>query len=242
MSIFSLNCSNKFVNMKTDVHSFSNPDEVSVTHISLNLDLDFKSHVMRGFAKLSLDNHGADKLILDSRDLQIDKVLLDDKEEGKYALGDKKQFMGQPLEIKISKNTQSVTIYYQTSPGAAAVQWVETPGKAPFLFTQSQAILARTWVPCQDGPGIKFTYDATIKVPQGLMALMSAENDTIKHPDGIYKFNMPQPVSSYLLALTVGDFEYRRLGRNSGVYSEPAMLQKAANEFADMQLMIDVAG
>ncbi len=78
----------------------------------------------------------------------------------------------------------------------------------PFLFTQSEAILARTWIPLQDSPGLKFTYEARIHTPEGYMALMSAENDTTLHSDGIYTFKMTKPVSSYLMALSVGDIRY----------------------------------
>lgn len=244
LSILLISCNQKQTKstMKKDVHSFSNPEEVAITHMSLNLDLDFAKHTMKGYAKLNIDNKSnARKIILDTRDLSIEKILLDDKTETKFELGKFKEFMGQSLSVDITAGTKSLTVYYQTSPNAAAVQWVETEGKAAFLFTQSQAILARSWVPCQDGPGVKFTYDATIKVPQNLMALMSAENDTVKHADGVYHFKMNQPISSYLLALTVGDFEYKKIGRNSGVYAEPEMLEKAVYEFADMQKMIDAA-
>lgn len=244
LSILLISCNQKQTKstMKKDVHSFSNPEEVAITHMSLNLDLDFAKHTMKGYAKLNIDNKSnARKIILDTRDLSIEKIRLDDKTETKFELGKFKEFMGQSLSVDITANTKSLTVYYQTSPNAAAVQWVETEGKAAFLFTQSQAILARSWVPCQDGPGVKFTYDATIKVPQNLMALMSAENDTVKHADGVYHFKMNQPISSYLLALTVGDFEYKKIGRNSGVYAEPEMLEKAVYEFADMQKMIDAA-
>lgn len=244
LSILLISCNQKQTKstMKKDVHSFSNPEEVAITHMSLNLDLDFANQTMKGYAKLNIDNKSnARKIILDTRDLSIEKIRLDDKTETKFELGKFKEFMGQSLSVDITANTKSLTVYYQTSPNAAAVQWVETEGKADFLFTQSQAILARSWVPCQDGPGVKFTYDATIKVPQNLMALMSAENDTVKHADGVYHFKMNQPISSYLLALTVGDFEYKKIGRNSGVYAEPEMLEKAVYEFADMQKMIDAA-
>jgi aminopeptidase N len=131
---------------------------------------------------------------------------------------------------------------YKTSPEAEALQWYPaelTQGKRqPFLFTQSQAILARTWVPCQDRPGVRFTYEATVKVPKEVLALMSASNPTQKNDEGIYEFSMPQPIPSYLLALGVGDLAFIPLGERSGVYAEPEMVRNAAYEFAQTEDMI----
>lgn len=111
----------------------------------------------------------------------------------------------------------------------------------PFLFTQSQAILARTWVPCQDRPGVRFTYGAKVKVPKGMLALMSASNPTQKSEDGIYEFSMPQPIPSYLLALGAGDLAFIELGERSGVYAEPEMVRNAAFEFSQTEDMISRA-
>src|SRR5687768_7204750 len=150
------------------------------------------------------------------------------------SLGEEQKYLGRPLTIAIKSDTKSVKIEYASAPDAAAVQWLgpsqTAGGKHPFLFTQSQAILARTWVPCQDSPGVRMTYEATIRVPAGLMAVMSAENPTEANADGVYRFRMPQAIPSYLLALAVGDLAFRSLGRNSGVYAEKPMIEASAYE------------
>ena len=230
-----------------DTHSFARPDEAAVTHIHLNLNVDFTKRELQGFARLAIKNiTGTSELILDTRDLSIERVTLDSAEKATtFSLSEPVKYLGQALHIAIEKNTTQVTVYYKTSPSAGALMWLtpeQTAGKQyPFLFSQSQAILARTWVPCQDGPGVKFTYSADITCPPHLMALMSAENDTLLHKDGVYHFNMPQPVSSYLMALTVGDIRFHSLGKNTGVYTEPVMLERCVYEFEDMQKMVDSA-
>jgi leukotriene-A4 hydrolase len=229
-----------------DHHSFAHPEEAIVRHLDLNLQVDFKAQQLSGTATLHIDNlTKGDKLHLDTRDLRIDSIVLDDGSVAKYDLMPAVPFLGSELIVHIKPNTKKVRISYTTSPQAAALQWLSPEqtagGKQPFLFTQSQAILARTWIPLQDSPGIRFTYKAEISCPPGLMALMSAENDTVIHPDGIYKFNMPQAIPSYLMALAVGDLKFSAYDNRSGVFAEPVTLDKATYEFVDLPKMIKTA-
>ena len=231
-----------------DVHSFANPNEVAITHLDLDLSVNFDTKTLSGTATVTVDNKKRMRtLVLDTRGLIIEKVTLDEKEiPAQFSLGDEVKFLGKPLTISITPKTKKVRVYYSTSPNAGALQWLEpsqTSGKQkPFLFTQSQAILARTWVPCMDGPGVRFTYSATIRTKPDLVAVMSAAgNSGTKTSDGVYKFEMKQPIPSYLLALGVGDLEFRPLGHRGGVYAEPSVVEKAANEFVDLEKMISAA-
>ncbi len=246
ISIFPANA--QPVNSMKDIHSFANTHEIAVKHLALDLTVNFDTKTLSGKATLTLDNKKKTKqLILDTRGLEIDKITLDEKEtRAKFTLGDEQKIFGSPLTITITPKTKFVTIYYITSPTAGALQWLEpsqTAGKGkPFLFTQSEAILARTWVPCMDGPGVRMTYSATIHTRPDLVAVMSASgNSGTKSADGVYKFEMKQPIPSYLLALAVGDLEFRPLGIRSGVYAEPSVVEKSANEFADIEKMISAA-
>lgn len=229
----------------SDPHSFSNPHEVIVRHLSLNLNVDFNGKSLSGYVEFTIENKtGTKELKLDSRNLQIEKTEVDGKEVS-FLLNQPETFFGSCLSVPISPESRKVKVFYHTLPGAEALQWLSPAqtlgGIHPFLFTQSQAILARTWIPIQDSPGVRFTYDATITCPPSLMALMSAENDTAFHADGVYHFKMPQPVPSYLMALAVGDLRFHPYDHHCGVYAEPAMIDKAAYEFADMPAMIDSA-
>ena len=125
-------------------------------------------------------------------------------------------YLGKGLVVPIDRATRVVSIHYQTSPEAAALGWLEPVQTAdktmPFLFTQGQAVLTRTWIPLQDSPGIRFTYDATVQVPVGMLAVMSAENPTEKSADGRYTFRMEQPIPGYLIALAAGDITFGAIG------------------------------
>jgi leukotriene-A4 hydrolase len=232
--------------MPHDIHSFARPEEAIVKHFDLDLTVDFNKKILSGKVVLTIENKtNTDTLFLDSRDLNITKVLLDDNSERPFVKGANVKYLGQELRINIRPGTKKVTIQYSTSPGAAALQWLSPEqtagGQQPFLFTQSQAILARTWIPLQDSPGIKFTYNATIHCPKDLMAVMSASNDTVKHANGLYHFEMPQPIPSYLMALAVGDLAFHSYSAICGVFAEPAMMEKSAYEFTDLPRMISSA-
>ncbi len=231
---------------KSDPHSFANYLEVPVKHIDLTLKVDFHKQELTGKAQLTITNSaGSQQLILDTHGLVIERVTIGKEESpANFSLGDSVEFLGRPLSISISPETSIITIYYHTRPAALALQWLSPEqtagGKYPFLFTQSQAILARTWIPCQDTPANKITYAAHIEVPPSLRAVMSAKPTFSDPTKGIYEFEMAQRIPPYLMALAVGELEYRPLGPRSGVYAEPSIIAKAAFEFADTEKMIDI--
>ena len=228
------------------LHSFARPDEVAVKHLHLDLYVDFDKQTIAGSAKLTLDRKvNAKPLILDSHGLDISGVTDADGSVLAWKLGDIDPRLGQPLIIELPSGTTDVVVNYATRPTAEAVQWLSpeqtTDKQQPFLFTQSQAILARTWVPCQDTPAVRMTYSARVQVPPQLLAVMSASNPQTKNATGVYEFEMRQPIPSYLLALAVGDLEFQELGARSGVYAEPSVLEKAAWELSDTERMISAA-
>jgi leukotriene A-4 hydrolase/aminopeptidase len=232
--------------MLTDPHSFSIPAQVRVTHLRWTAAVDFASKTIKATATWEIKaTSGEDRIILDTKGLSISKVTIGENKTTEFQLSEPDSLLGQALTIMIDPDTKVVNIEYQTTPGAEALQWLQpsqTAGKKePFLFTQSQAILARSWIPCQDSPGVRFTYEAEVTVPPNLLALMSATNPQRLNPDGKYRFEMQQPISSYLLALSVGDIHFKPISSRSGIYAEPAMLDTAAWELADLEKMISGA-
>jgi aminopeptidase N len=228
-----------------DAHSYANINEIRTTHLHLELDVQFDRKIIYGVARHEMKNLGADTAIFDVRDLEIHKVTLGRKGEEintSYVIGMQDSILGAPLFVKTDTNSTFINIYYQTKESSAALDWLApelTRGKKhPYLYTQGQAILTRTWIPCQDSPSNRITYSADVKVPEELMALMSAENPTQKSTTGEYHFEMKQPIPAYLIALAVGNLEYRKLGENCGVYSEPEMIKSVAWEFQDLNNMI----
>jgi leukotriene-A4 hydrolase len=229
--------------MKQDQHSFSKPDRARVTHLTWKAKVDFDTKTIQAVATWNVEvAPDAQEIIFDTKDLSIEKILLDDNQPVDLVLADADPIFGQALTIPLNPDTKTVSIFYKTNPEAEALQWLspqQTASKSnPFLFTQSEAILARSWVPCQDSPSIRFTYDAEVTVPANLLALMSASNPREKNTTGIYQFAMRQPIPSYLLALSVGDIKFHEISHRSGIYAEPSLVDTAAWEFADLEKMI----
>jgi aminopeptidase N len=233
-----------------DPSSYAEPAKVVVTHVALDLGVDFAKKVLAGSVTLDLNwkDPAARDLVLDTRALDIQKVEGFDGTNWQpvsNTLATPDKILGSKLDIALPSQMAKVRITYASSPDASGLQWL-TPEmtlgkKTPFMFSQSEAIHARSWVPLQDTPGVRFTYEAHITTPKDVMAVMSADNDPKGVRDGDYSFKMPQAIPSYLMAIAAGDLVYRNTGPRSGVWAEPAMADKAAREFEDTDKMITTA-
>ncbi|MBO0799886.1 MAG: aminopeptidase, partial [Blastocatellia bacterium] len=236
-------------NETRDAHSYANPEQVRVRHVDLDLEVLFDRKVLKGVSTLTLVRtaSGTHPLQLDTRDLKIIKAesLNDDTNfaPAKFTVGEADKILGAPLTIEIPAQATKVRIEYETSPHASGVQWLDpaqTAGKKhPYVYTQSEAIHARSWIPLQDSPSVRVTYSARIRTPKELRAVMSAEQDPNAPRNGDYRFNMKQAIPPYLISLAAGDLEFRALGPRTGVYTEPALLEKAAHEFEDTEKMVE---
>lgn len=232
-----------------DPHSYANADQVRIQHLELDLEVDFATRRLHGVADLKLKWRGpGDTVVLDTRDLEIVAVSARRGERyvpARFRLAARDPIFGQRLSVAVPRGSERLRVVYRTAPDASGLQWLapaQTAGRRhPFLYSQSQAIHARSWVPLMDTPAVRFTYRARVKVPRGLRALMSADNRPEPAPDGVYAFEMPQAIPSYLLALAVGELGFHALGPRSGVYAEPATLARAADELADTERMIEIA-
>lgn len=234
-----------------DESSYAEPDKVVVKDLALDLKLDFDSKQIGGTATYTLEwkDKAARQLVLDTRELTVEKVeaiAADGKTAAlPFVLAPADKVFGSKLSIETPDQPAKVVITYHTAPTASGLQWLEpsmTEGKKlPFMFSQSQAIHARSWVPLQDTPSVRFTYSAHVVSRPDVMVLMSADNDPKAARDGDYTFKMPQPIPSYLLAIAAGDLVFEPISGRSGVWAEPTMVGKAAKEFEDTEKMIGAA-
>jgi leukotriene-A4 hydrolase len=230
-----------------DIHSYANLEEIRTEHLHLDLDVNFENNKIYGVARHRMSKHTADTAIFDIKNIDIQRITTGKEKESEtdYVIGKNDDMLGAPLMVAIDSTVEYINIYYTTTDETEALDWLTpelTEGKKyPFLYSQGQTILTRTWIPLQDSPSNRITYSADVKVPKEFLAIMSAENPTEKNETGEYHFEMKQPIPAYLIAIAVGNLEYRSLGKNSGVYSEPELIDACVYEFADLQKMIDAA-
>ena len=235
---------------RSDEHSYAQPDKVRIRDLALDLAIDFEKRQLAGTATLGLEwrDEAQRDLVLDTRDLAIAAV---EARNGKrkfrevpFVLAERDERFGSKLTITLPRQYEQVRIRYATSPEASGLQWLSPAmtagGKTPFMFSQSQAIHARSWVPLQDTPSVRFTYTARIRTPADVMALMSADNDPAAVRDGDYTFSMPQAIPSYLMAIAAGDLVFKPISARAGVWAEPQTVDKAVKEFEDTEEMIKV--
>jgi aminopeptidase N len=250
--VISQACNKKELKQETileeDTHSFSKPEVTKVNHLNLDLMVNFDQKIIEGTACYDLESKHGNELILDNMGLKITEVHITQNgksEPAKFSIDTVNEILGSGIRIQLNETTQKVCVHYSTGEDAKALQWLPKEQtlskKFPFLFTQSQSIYARSWIPCPDGPGMRFTYDAKVKIPKGMMAVMSASNVQQKSEAGIYEFSMELPIPAYLMALAVGDFEFKKIGERTGVYAEPELIEKAAKEFDVLESMLSTA-
>ena len=239
-----------------DEYTFARPTEARVTHIALDLALDFEAQSVFGTATLDVDAaDGVDRIVLDSDGLQVAGVTDGLGNVLEWDMGEPVEGKGEPLTIELGEMTgpglQQVVVAYTSAPEAEALQWLAPEqtagGKHPFLFSQGQAILNRTWIPTQDSPGIRQTWEARITAPEPLTVVMSGigQGEPQAVSDGedtrAFTFRMDKPVAPYLIAIAAGDIVHRDLGPRTGVWAEPQMIDAAAEELADTEAMVDAA-
>jgi leukotriene-A4 hydrolase len=228
--------------------TYANIDAFVTKHLLLDLTADFESKTLRGTAELQLERRDprATEIVLDTRDLQIQKTETASGtgswSETAFRLDQPTPAFGSALRVTVPANADRVRVTYASSPSAKGLQWLtpaQTSGKKqPFLFSQAQAIQARSFIPLQDTPAVRMTYDATIRVPKDLVAVMAAEAVPGEKGSGVFRFRMPQAIPSYLIAVAVGDLTFKAMSDRTGVWAEPAMVDAAAKEFEDTEQMI----
>ena len=231
-----------------DPSSYANVNAFVTRHLVLDLTANFDQKTLAGTAELQLERRDASatELVLDTRDLTVQNaeaaIGTGAFVRTAFKLDQATPAFGSALRVTMPPGANRVRITYVSSPAARGLQWLapaQTAGRAhPFLFTQAQAIQARSFIPLQDLPGVRATYEATIRTPKELVAVMAAEMTPGQAGSGTFTFKMPQAIPSYLIALAIGDLTFKPMSTRTGIWAEPSVVDAAVREFDDTEKMI----
>lgn len=233
-------------NLIIDMHTLSNYQDLPILNTHLELSVNFHEKKLKGSVTHRFDeNRKVDLLKLDTKYLKIDSIQDGNGNSLEYSFGEFDELLGSALSVILNSQSNEVVIFYETTNKSEALDWLlpnQTAGKTfPFMYTQGQSIFTRSWIPIQDTPGLRITYSAKINTPENMMAVMSAANPQEMDTNNVYSFKMNQPIPPYLIALAVGNLEFKAIDYRTGVYAEPSMVEECANELIDMGKMVDVA-
>lgn len=226
-----------------DPHSFAEPAQGKIAHMDFEIDVNFGRRILTIEAVYHLEQPVSGSLYLDTRDLSIEHIRAGARDLA-WEIDAHDPISGDRLHLKNLHDLSQFTIRLRTSPGSTALQWlapVQTAGgRHPFLYSQCQAIHARSVFPCQDTPMVRFTFQAKVRVPAPLVAVMGAASAGVEHrgKKSVYAFRMDQAIPSYLFALAAGNIAFRELGPRTGIYAEPEVVEAAAWEFAENEMKL----
>jgi len=228
-----------------DPTTYTDLTQGKIKHILFRIAVDFSTRTLEIESTYQMQEPVQGSLFLDTYKIDLKEARTNGRELT-WEFDEKNNILGERLHLTGLENDSTFTLTFRTSPEARALQWLNASqtagGQLPFLFSQCQAIHARSVFPCQDTPSVRFTYSAEVEVPQGLVGAMAAEQIGIDEGTGmgstVFRFRMPQPIPSYLFALAVGNLEFRELGPRTGIYAEPQTIQAAAWEFAENEAKI----
>lgn len=226
-----------------DLHSYADLTQGRLRHVDLRIKADFDTHILQVEADYQLAEPVSGSFFLDTAGVDLLQATTNGGELG-WEFDRQDELLGERLHLKGLDNVSSFTLVLNTSSEARALQWLPgaqtAGGEHPFLYSQCQAIHARSIFPCQDTPSVRFTFSAEVEVPGALTAVMAAQQVGAEKRDAnnVFRFEMPQPIPSYLFALGAGNLVFRELGPRTGVYAEPEIIEAAAWEFAENEARI----
>jgi leukotriene-A4 hydrolase len=241
-----------------DPNTLSNYNKWLTAHTTANLEIQFDQQRLSGNVVLtlkSLSDSATKDILLDTSHLDISDIRVNDK-SAEWELLPRMEPYGSALKISLDSGlpadqTVEVLMQISTTKSCTALQWL-TPAqtsnkKHPYMFSQCQAIHARSIFPCQDTPDVKSTFDFNITSPLPVIAsgLASTSNPTSPSPSGksdLYKFHQPLPIPSYLFAIASGDIVSASIGPRSVVATSPDQLSACVDELsADTESFLQAA-
>lgn len=237
-----------------DPNTLSNYGSWLTKHTTVNFKVNFEKQRLEGSVLLdlqSLTEKESKEIILDTTFLDIASVKLN-AVDSQWEVRDRVEPYGCPLHVSVPDGAPQgeivkLEIALNTTKDCTGLQWM-TPAqtgnkKHPYVYSQCQAILARSVFPCQDTPDVKSTFTFNITSPLPVVASgVPVPSEHEGQGDKLFRFEQKVPIPSYLFALASGDLATAPIGKRSVVAAGPEAIKDAQWELeGDMDKFLDVA-
>ena len=194
------------------------PSNVVPVHYDINIEPNSKEMTFKGFVRIAVEvRQPTSEITLNAFDLQFDSALIGGK-AASVAFDEKKQTATLLVDKKIEKGKCDIEISYKgkiyKNPQGLFILRYDTPeGGKSMLLTQFEAASARLFVPCWDEPARKATFSMSTVISKDDVAVSNMPIELKSAQEGglqCVRFQNSRMMSSYLLFLGIGDFEYWR--------------------------------
>jgi leukotriene-A4 hydrolase len=245
--VSSVRTMNTIINKPRDPNTLSNYNNWRTTHTDTKFDILFEEQKLTGNVthKLqSITKAETREIILDSSHVQIHDIKVNGQPT-KWEVAKRVEPYGSAVHINLEKGVEldqhvEISIDVSTTPACTALQWL-TPAqtsnkKHGYMFSQCQAIHARSIFPCQDTPDVKAPFDFTINSPLPVIASGLADKSNPTTPSTTsqtFKFHQAVPIPSYLFAIASGDLGFASVGPRSTVATSPDTLESCKWELEE---------
>lgn len=246
---------------RRDQCTLSNYDCWKTKHTIADLFIDFKNQKLDGTVTLQLESlteKESKSIILDTSFLEVTSINVNGQlaDSGSWSIDPKTGPLGSALTVEIQGGESKgqvveLAIEVSTTDKCTALQWLtpaQTKSDTPYMFSQCQAIHARSMFPCQDTPDVKSTYDflihSTLPVIASGVPVEGEQGVDFKSKTGakLYHFKQNIPMTSYLFALASGDIATAKIGPRSTVAASPRELEASKWELEkDTENFIKIA-
>jgi len=193
-------------------------DKLDFTHADVSIAIDWTTKTIHGAVGYTFKVlEKTDSVFLDAKNMEFIEVRLNGKKvryrnNGKTIALHKKLIAGRLYKLSLVYNTEPKQAVY-------FVGWGDTIPNNNQIWTQGQGKYTSYWLPSFDNMNEKLEFDMNITFDTSYEIIANGKliNSIVKENTKTWFFDMEKPMSSYLLAFAIGNYDKQTMTSSSGV-------------------------